>query len=154
MFQIMLAGMVAFDGSYFDNIGRALAFGLLLFFTYLTLWILAALWNFAWAWIDDAPRKRYNCFSGFIARLTGYEWRGGTWAWHSKRFGESDMIHIFPMIFVFALPMVLVTLFTFYSFFLTCAVCVGAAFGTRFVRRMKKAFDKHVGDKHAHQKDD
>lgn len=154
MLEVMFAAFMDLSGGYWANVGRALLLGFLLAVAYCGLWVVAALWNFAWAWIDDAPRKRYNCFSGFVAKALGYKWQGGTYDWYSKRFGYSDLLHFFPMLGTFLAPLVITTLLTFYSFFLTVAICIGAAFGTRFVRRMKKAFDKHVSDKHAHEKED
>lgn len=151
MLEVMVPAFLNFDGGYIYNLGRTLLMGIMLIVLYTLAWITAAIWNFAWAWIDDAPRKRYNCFSGLVARLTGAEWSGGTWAWRYAGGAQTDTIHFFPILAVGVAPSVILTLLTFYSFFLTIAICIGAAFGTRFVRRMKKAFDKHVGDKHAHK---
>jgi hypothetical protein len=151
MFATIFAHATDFSGSYLDNLGRGLFIGFLLFMTYTFIWLGAVLWNFTWSWIDEQPCQRHNCLSMFVAKLTGYECIGGLYTWRSERMGSTDYIHLLPMLTVFAGPAVLITLLTFYSLTLTVVVAFALAHLTRYIRRMKKAFDKHVLDKDAHK---
>jgi len=153
MLEPLITHATDFSGSYLDNLGRGLFFGGLLFMTYTFIWLGAVLWNITWSWIDEQPRQCHNCFSIFIAKLTGYEHIGSLYAWRSESMGSTDFIHLLPMLTVFAGPAVLITLLTFYSLTLTVVVAFALAHLTRYIRRMKKAFDKHVTDKDAHKGD-
>lgn len=135
--------------------GRGLLIGFLLLLLYIGVWLAAVAWNYAWAWIDEAPPKKHNYLSCLIAKITGWEPAGdfSSYMWRSQRWGQTDLIHLGPMLVLFVGPMVLITLLTFYSLTLTVIVSFAFAHLTRYIRRMKKAFDKHVLDKDAHKED-
>lgn len=155
MLWAVLTNTCDFSGSFLDNLGRGLFIGFMLVLLYTAVWIGAVAWNYAWAWIDETSPKRHNCLSHLIARLTGHESNDGfsSYLWRSEKLGQTDFIHLIPLVILFCGPMILVTLVTFYSLTLTVVVAFIFAHLTRYVRRMKKAFDKHVMDKDAHKKD-
>lgn len=153
MLWTVLSNASNFSGTYLDNLGRGVFFGFVLLAMYTTVWVSAALWNFVWSWIDEVPRKEYNCFSGFIAKITGYSHLGGLYKWKSDKGGYIDFIHFIPMLVLFTSPVAIITIFSFYELTLAIILAIALAYLTRYVRRMKKAFDKHVLDKNAHKED-
>lgn len=153
MFWTMFSHASDFSGTYLDNLGHGIFFGAVLLLMYMAVWASAALWNFVWSWIDEVPRKKYNCFSGFIAKITGYSYLGGLYKWESDKKGYTDFLHLIPMLILFSVPMVIITVFSFYEITLAIILAIALAHLTRYVLRMKKAFDKHVLDKDAHKGD-
>jgi hypothetical protein len=119
----------------------------------LALLILGCVWQHAWKWVDDSDEVNAHP----LWALGGWEKTGMVGRYKNKQTGESkDFEDTMAFIFFLGLPVLMVlgslvvVLLHFYAVPLTIGVLVLVAHLSRFGRRHKKLFDKHVNDPKAH----
>ena len=118
--------------------------------------LLGVLWVYVWKWIDDADEKKPHP----LLRLFKFERVGRSYEHKIRRKGSKKSLDIFDVVMgtcvlgvliIPALGAITIVLIHFYAIPLIIAVLVICAFMTRFGRRHKKLFDKHVGNPKAHE---
>jgi hypothetical protein len=131
------------------------------------VFLLATIWRFAWAWMDDATPRSINFLHEKIIRWRGWRPReevspGGAWRYYKNFSAQpqkyddiTDSVdNIIASIHVIVITTLIVgpiTVFYAWQFLLAAAVLYATALLARYSRRHKKLFDEHLKDQNAHK---
>jgi len=140
----------------FENLGClygfAVAIGLLLSVAWVACYILSWVWAWTWAWIDDSKSPRNNPLLSRTMKLMG--WKEGDWLYGYLKGGngsDGESAFFYPLLALLTAPCLGLTILVFYPLAIGIAGAFGLAHITRFARRHKKLFDKHIKDPDAHK---
>jgi len=123
------------------------------------MWIVAYFlcWccQWAWAWVDDEEVGNENLWVTFLAvKVWKLELRnsGADYPYYGSSWGSSDGIEAYcgSLIISALAPVFFVWCFNFYVVVLFVLSLIFLMQLTRFARRQKKLFDKHVTNKEIH----
>ena len=130
----------------------AISVGAVLVAIHFLIYSLTWLWQFAWAWMDDAKVAKNNKYSYWLCMKKGYTPNLGLYStsnlgrYYTKHDKLADGSGIFMGIaaLLLVLPAVCVCLLQFYPVAIGLASVVCLMIVTRFLRRTKKKLDKHI----------
>lgn len=119
------------------------ALGVVLVVFWILLLVASEIIQHSWAWIDDEEASRYNFIVKILTRMLGY--KGDEWSCPDG----GVVVCITSCVLLFT-PMAIAFSIAIYPVVLSIVVMVILAHVARFAKRHKKLFDKHIGDKSAH----
>lgn len=121
-----------------------------------------SIYNQAWAWIDDKEETDRNFIISKLYDTGDWKYYGGYWRYYKgnsykERTDQCDTVEeginrvmVLTYLLLFT-PISILLLAKIYIITLTLLLLGVIAYLTRFARRHKKLFDKHVVDKEAHK---
>jgi hypothetical protein len=135
----------------------AMGIGFLTFGGWMFLWLLVWIGQSCWAWVDDTEVAERNKLVILLNKLWGNTLHrraasGGGYYLNKNDDSVEGGSAFFKTVFITALiPIIIVAIVDFYTVALIALSAYALAHVTRFARRHKKLFDKHVDDKNAHK---
>jgi hypothetical protein len=109
--------------------------------------------QWAWAWVDDSKVGSKNLIIDFLTKRAGYTDRDScVFPYYTPDGDSADGTWLFvrALLITSLAPMLSVLCVKFYPVALFALLFLALAWATRFSRRHKKLFDKHIVDKDAH----
>lgn len=136
----------------------AIGSGLIILAGWIVAYLLCWIGQWAWAWVDDSKAGDNNVLiSKILTKVFGLEYkkdRFNDMEWHSKsgsRVFEYGLYVCMFWVLTSLIPLAIVLCIKFYYVALSLFSLCCLMFLSRFARRHKKLFDKHVKDKEAHK---
>lgn len=139
--------------------------GVILAIGWIASLLLCQLWNWVWAWIDDAKPSSHNPLVAKVMQWMGYEKDDGVYSYKKAKetvqltystytsYSHSDGEKGFflPLLILFTGPIIILLAIAIYPVTIGIATAFALARLARFARRHKKLFDKHIKDPEAHK---
>lgn len=132
--------------------GCSAVLGIIFGMAWIGAYFLSWVWAWSWAWVDDCEAPKDNPLILRVMTKMGYG--EGDWLYRYKKDKhktDGERAFFFPLLALVLTP-TLAALLTFIYPVTLCAICLYLiARLTRFARRHKKLFDKHIKDPSAHR---